>query len=87
MSFLSILKGEIKTPEVKVEILTIQEMLEELRKVGSPNLTTVQGQWWCYLRVEKGHLKADIDGERKVGGSLYDAVVSCYSRTKAVIKF
>lgn len=73
---LTILKG--KQPQ----LLSIEAMLEDLHRVGSPTLTTVSGQWWCYLTVKKGAAELVVKGDRVEGGSLFQAVADCYSKVK-----
>lgn len=64
------------------QLLSIEAMLEDLRKVGSPTLTTLSGQWWCYLQVKKGAAELTVNGDRVEGGSLFQAVADCYSKVK-----
>lgn len=64
------------------QLLSVEQMLVDLSKVGSPTLCTVQGQWWCYLVVKKGAAELTIKGDRKDNASLFEAVADCYSKVK-----
>ena len=61
---------------------TIDGMMEWMRSVGEPHITTIRGNWWCYFKTKKGAATLAIDGVRFEGQSLFASVTDCYHKVR-----
>ncbi len=65
--------------------ISVEDMLMFLKRHGEVNLTVINGKWWCYFRIKSGDTSLSVDGDRKEGWSVWDAVNDCYVRVLRTI--
>lgn len=65
--------------------LTMQEQLEQMKSWGDVSVVVINGNWWCYFRLKQKPYQLDVDGERRDGWTVDEAVQDCYQKVLTLI--
>lgn len=67
--------------------LSTDSMMEWMRSVGEPRITTIDGKWRCYFTYSHGHMNMKIECDWPKGdSSLRDRVEVCYVNVRRAME-